>query len=139
MAYLLDTCVISEPRQKAPEPKVLQFLAELRPSESFLSVFSLGEIWKGIELRPPSRQRAVLTAWFQGDLVPSFAGRILVLDQDCLIAWGGLTARLQLAGTPMPVIDSLIAATALVHGVTVVTRNAADFAASGVAVFNPWK
>jgi toxin FitB len=139
MAYLLDTCVISEPRQKYPEPKVLQFLAQLHPSESFLSVISLGETWKGIELLPASQKRAALTAWFQEDLVPSFAGRILGLDQDCLLTWGGMQARLQLAGTPMPVIDSLIAATALVHGLTVVTRNEADFAACGVAVFNPWK
>lgn len=139
MAYLLDTCVISEPRAKFPDPKVLQFLATLRPSESFLSVIAVGETWKGIELRPPSRKRSELTAWFQTDLLPSFAGRILALDQDCLMTWATLTAHLQLAGTPMPAIDSLIAATALVHGLTVVTRNESDFAPSGVPILNPWK
>lgn len=139
MAYLLDTCAISEPQQDSPEPKVLQFLADLRPSDSFISVFALGETWKGIELLPPSRKRIRLTAWFENDLLPSFAGRILVLDQDCLMKWATTTARLQLAGRPLPVVDSLIAATALVHGLTVVTRNESDFAPTGVPILNPWK
>lgn len=139
MTYLLDTCVISEPRKEKPDPKVLQFLANLTPLESYLSVVSIGETWKGIELLVPSRKRNDLTHWFHNDLLPSFAGRIILLDQACLMAWGKLVARLESTGFPMPAIDSLIAATALAHDLTVVTRNESDFAHAGVKLLNPWK
>src|SRR5208337_2157469 len=102
MAYLLDTCAISEPRNKIPDPKVLQFLASLTPAESYISVVSIGETWKGIEHLVPSRKRNDLTNWFYNDLLPSFAGRTILLDQDCLMAWGKLVARLESTGFPMP-------------------------------------
>jgi toxin FitB len=139
MPFLLDTCAVSEPLQKLPKADVLEFLATLTPSECFVSVITVGEIWKGIYLLPISRKKTQLTDWFREDFRPGFAGRILQLDQPCLIAWGELVARLESTGFPMPSVDSFLAATALYFDLTLVTRNESDFAHSGARILNPWK
>jgi predicted nucleic acid-binding protein len=139
MPFLLDTCAVSEPLQKHPKKEVLEFLGSLVPSESFVSVFALGELWKGIELLPPSRKKTQLADWFREDFEPGFAGRVLPLDRQCMIEWAKLVAHQESRGTPVPVIDSLIAATALAYDLTVVTRNVEDFERSGASILNPWK
>ncbi len=139
MAFLLDTCALSEPTQKSPHPGVVEFMRELRQVDAFVSAVALAEIWKGIELLPHSKRRTGLVEWFEKDLRVRFEGRILPFDAIVVQPWGKMVAALITRGKSMPLVDSLIAATALVHDLTVVTRNEADFAQAGVKVLNPWK
>jgi toxin FitB len=139
MAYLLDTCTLSEPKQKSPHARVLDFLRELRPVDAFVSVVALAEIWKGIELLPHSKRKTDLLEWFEKDLLVRFEGRVLPIDWAVALRQGTLTAALIRGGRTMPIFDSFVAATALVHDLTLVTRNEADFAHAGVRVLNPWK
>lgn len=139
MSWLLDTCVLSEYARKAPAPRVIAWLDEQEEESLFLSVISMGEIEKGIfKLAPtdPRRSRK-LTAWLN-KVEQRFSGRILSLDAPALHAWAQITARAELAGQPLPVLDGLLMATAQCHGLTIVTRNVQDFTACP-QVFNPWE
>lgn len=138
MSWLLDTCALSEYAKKAPAKKVIAWLDEQDEASLFISVIALGEIEKGIlKLREREPQRSQkLTAWL-GKVEQRFAGRILPLDTSVLHVWAQLSARTELAGHPLPVMDSLIMATAQCHGLTVVTRNVQDFL-HYPQVFNPW-
>jgi len=138
MSWLLDTCALSEYAKKAPAPEVIAWLDEQDETSLYISVISLGEIEKGIlklRRRSPARSQK-LTAWL-GKVEQRFAGRILPLDAAALHVWAQIAARSELAGQPLPVMDGLLMATAQCHGLTVVTRNAQDFAAYP-QVFNPW-
>ena len=137
--FLLDTCTISDPMTKLPNPGVTAFYGEIMPLDAFICTTSLGEIVKGIELMAAGTRRHRLETWFADELLVHFGGRILVFDLAVAQAWGKLVARLEKIARPMPVMDSLIAATALVYGLTVVTRDEADYANSGVKILNPWK
>ena len=139
MKYLLDTCVISELVAREPDPRVVEYVDALDPDEVYLSVITIGEIVKGIEKLPNSRRKGQLHTWLQEDLLARFHGKIIPLDTDVIVEWGLLTARLETAGKPMPAVDLLIAATVQAHAMTLVTRNVEDFAASGVAIVNPWE
>lgn len=141
MSYLIDTNVLSELRRKQPDSHVVEWFS-LRATQSlFLSVLTLGEIRKGIE-RLDSRlpgdveRKQSLRDWLEQDLPTFFIGRLLAVDAAVADRWGHLQA---LAGRPLPAIDSLLAATALHHGLTLVTRNVKDFADMGVALINPWE
>lgn len=138
MKYLLDTCVLSELFTKQPDPKVVEFVDSLDPDDVYLSVITIGEIVKGIEKLPNSRRRQELHAWLKEDLLSRFQGKIIPIDEDVIVEWGILTARIEVAGKPMPAIDSLIAATAQANRLAMVTRNVDDFSASGVELVNPW-
>jgi tRNA(fMet)-specific endonuclease VapC len=138
MKALFDTCVISELVAKQPNPKVVGFVDSLDPEDVYLSAITIGEIVKGIEKLPASRRKADLHAWLKEDLLVRFDGKIIALDKDVLMEWGTLTARLESAGKPMPVIDSLIAASARAHQMTLVTRNVDDFEGADVEIVNPW-
>ncbi|MHB8166091.1 MAG: PIN domain-containing protein [Sulfuricella sp.] len=137
MSWLLDTCALFEYAKKAPAPKVIAWLDEQDEASLFISVITLGEIEKGIlKLRASDPHRSQkLTAWL-GKVEQRFAGRILPLDATALHVWAQI-AHSELAGQPMPVMDSLLMATAQCHGLTVVTRNVQDFALYP-QVFNPW-
>lgn len=138
MRYLLDTCVISEPTKKRPSSKVLTWLdvqAELR---LFLSVLTLGELQKGISKLPESHRRSQLQHWVAQDLPRRFTGRLLPIDQEVASRWGMLTGEAERTGHPIPVLDGLLAATALVAGMTLVTRNTPHMAHTGAVVFDPW-
>ena len=100
---------------------------------------TLGEIRRGIASLPQSRRRATLEAWLDKDLNARFEGRILPVDQDVAERWGLLTAAARTAGRVLPVIDGLLAATALEHNLTLVTRDTGQIPSLGVAVFNPWE
>jgi tRNA(fMet)-specific endonuclease VapC len=139
MSYLLDTCVISELAASQPNEKVVNWLADLDPDKVYLSVVTLGEIQKGIEKLPPSKKKEALRAWLKDDLLIRFRGRLLPLETGEMLTWGGLISRIEAKGTPMPLIDSLIAATALHHDLVLVTRDEDDFAPSGAHIVNPWK
>lgn len=139
MSYLLDTCVISEFVAKQPTEKVVSWLANLDPEAVFLSVVTLGEIQKGIEKLPASERKEALRTWLRDDLLVRFHDRLLPLGIGEMLTWGILVSKLEAKGLPMPLIDSLIAATALHHDLAVVTRDQGDFAPSGVRLWNPWE
>lgn len=107
-------------------------------AELVLTAMTLGEIVKGIERLPLGQKRSDLEFWFANGLLRRFRGRIYSLDTAASYEWGKLCARLELSGTPMPAVDSQIAAVGVLLGAEVVTRNEADFAHSGVKVINPW-
>jgi toxin FitB len=138
VSWLLDTCALSEYAKKAPALEVIAWLDEQDEASLFISVISLGEIEKGIlKLRETEPRRSQkLTAWL-GKLEQRFAGRILSLDVAALHVWAQIAARAELAGQPVPVMDSMLMATAQCHGLTLVTRNVQDFALYP-QVFNPW-
>jgi toxin FitB len=136
--YLLDTCLISELVRARPHAAVPGWIDAQQESHLFLSVLTLGELRKGVELLEDGAKRARLASWLEGDLLLRFAGRLLPVDEEVADRWGMLTAQAAARGLTVPVIDGLIAATALVHGMTVVTRNVSDMQAAGAPVFNPW-
>lgn len=136
MSYLLDTNVLSELRRRAPHPGVAAWIAQRPAGTLHLSVLTLGELRKGIErLNDPSRRHALLD-WLETELPAYFTGRILSVDSAVADRWGHLVAR---AGRPVPAIDSLLAATAVHHSLTLVTRNVRDVEGLGVEVVNPWE
>ena len=136
--FLLDTNVPSELVRPQPEPKVKAWVAAQNLDLLFISVVSFGELRKGIVLLSPGKRRAELETWIETDLSLLFFGRILPLTRSIAEQWGVLEAQRQLAGRPLNAPDGQIAATALDHGLTVVTRNTKDFADLGVTLFNPW-
>jgi predicted nucleic acid-binding protein len=135
--FVADTDLISELRQKRPNPKVLQWLRD-HDDELFLTAITIGEIKKGVELYPDGRKKSELSAWLDG-LLQDFEGYILEYSRDEALVWGTLYAKAQSAGRKPPAFDSLNAAIALRHGLTLVTRNENDYAGAAVKVFNPWK
>jgi predicted nucleic acid-binding protein len=135
--FLLDTNIISELVKPKPEPKVTAWIDSIDENVLYLSVLTLGEIRKGIALLHDASRRVTLEAWLQSDLMLRFAGRILSIDHAVADRWGRITAAAG-AKSPLPVIDALLAATALDQNLTFVTRNTQDIAATGVPVFNPW-
>ena len=136
MSYLVDTNVLSELRRKRPEPSVVAWFSE-RPRQSlFLSVLTLGEIRKGIERLNDAARQQPLQDWLEVELPRYFLGRVLPVDAGIADRWGRLQAN---PGRPLPAIDSLLAATALQHDLSLVTRNTADFEGLGVRLINPWQ
>jgi len=138
VSYLLDTSVISELVKKSPHLPVLEWIGEQDESSLYLSVVTIGELEKGIARLVASARKSKLQSWVRRDLVERFGERLLAVDLQAATRWGTFTGESEKRGQPLPVIDSLIAATALVHGLAVVTRNVEDFKRCGVACVNPW-
>ena len=136
MSFLIDTCALSELLKPKPSPRVSKWFDAVPPEALFVSVLTFGEIRKGVEKLGSSRRRARIAAWLETELPAWFEDRVLPVDADVADEWGRLLARLK---TPVPAIDSLIAATALRHRFTIVTRNESDFTATGADLLNPWK
>ena len=134
MKYLVDANVLSEPTKTAPNTRVLRWL---RKHESDLAVdpIIVGELRFGMLLLPKGRRRAQLERWFEQGIERL---ECLVWDADTGMRWAALLASLRASGRAMPIKDSLIAATALTHGLTVATRNQRDFAKAGVKLVNPF-
>ena len=135
MTYLLDTNVISEVTARRPDARVLAWSTSYE-DECCLSCVTLGEIWKGIHLMPDGKRKQGISRWATG-IEDGFSDRVLALDAEILKAWGRLYARHEAKGFNMGIIDSLIAATALVHDLTIATRNTNDFPRE-VKTVNPW-
>jgi toxin FitB len=136
--FLLDTNVVSELIKPKPEPKVTAWVEAAEENLFRLSVLTLGEIRKGINSLPDSARRTALESWLNHDLLIRFAHRILDVDQAVADRWGRLAANALAAKQLLPVIDGLLAATAIHHNLTLVTRNARDVSLTGVPVINPW-
>ncbi|MDX8391465.1 MAG: type II toxin-antitoxin system VapC family toxin [Mariprofundaceae bacterium] len=136
MSYLLDTNVLSELVRPKPNPAVLNWF-EKAPDESlYISVLTIGEIRKGVELVAPSVRREKLRVWLEHTLPDWFQDRVLTIDGPVAERWGRLLAE---ANRPLPAIDSLLAATALHHDLRMVTRNVGDFTFPELEIVNPWE
>jgi predicted nucleic acid-binding protein len=136
LSYLIDTNVLSELRNQRADSRVVAWM-QARPRQSlYLSVLSLGEIRKGIEGVADPAFRQTLTDWLEVQLPNYFIGRLLSINEQVADRWGRVQAS---AGRTLPVIDGLLAATALQHDLTLVTRNVKDFAGLGVQLVNPWQ
>ena len=136
--FLLDTSVISELIQSEPDGNVLRWIDDTDETILFLSVLTLGEIRNGIERLNPGKRRGRLESWLTVDLHHRFHDRVLTIDGPIAERWGTLSATAAKKGRPVPVIDGLLAATALHHDLTLVTRNDMDFGGTGLPTFNPW-
>lgn len=137
MRALLDTCVVAELRKPGGHAGVRDAVAQFVPDDLFVSTLTIGEIVKGVALLADGRKKRALASWLIA-FEQQFRDRILPVDHDAARMWGEISARLQRKGTPIPVIDGLIAATALSRGFHIMTRNTRDFAATGVLVIDPW-
>ncbi len=138
MSFLLDTNVLSALARPAENPRVVAFVSRYAPAELFVSVITLGELSKGWQLMPSGRRKQALGDWISMT-EQQYSSRILSVSADVARLWGELTARNQQRGVVIPAADGLIAATALHHGLRVVTRNTRHFTASGALVIDPWK
>ena len=139
MAYLLDTCTISEMVAVKPNPNVLSWFQSQNEEMLFLSIITIGEIEKGIYQLPASKKRTLLETWLFDDLAPNFHGRILEINRKLITAWAKMIADLKMKGVVRPSFDSLIEATALHHQLILVTRNVKNFQNSQVTILNPWE
>ncbi len=135
MSFLLDTNIISELVKPHPQANVAAWVRNTEENLLHLSVLTIGEIRKGIDSLPLTSRRSALEAWLSSDLKLRFFGRILPVDEDVAGRWGKISAGTKT--NQMPVIDGLLAATALHHGLTFVTCNTRHVAATGVRVLNP--
>ena len=137
--FLLDTNVVSELVKPKPDPKVFSWFQKVDQNLCYLSVLTVGEIRKGIVVLSDAKRRVTIEAWLENDLHACFEGRILPVSEDIADRWGTLTGQTSLKGKLIPVIDGLIAATAIHHNLTLVTRNTKDVEDTGVNLFNPWQ
>ena len=138
MKALLDTCVLSGLRHPTHASLLTKAMQFFDAKDLFLSVISIGEIIKGIALLPTSKKKNELQHWAL-QLENVYTDRILNITSDVVHIWGEVTAQSKLKGITIPTSDGLIAATALAHGLHVMTRNVADFQSTGVLLLNPWE
>jgi predicted nucleic acid-binding protein len=136
--YLVDTNIPSELTRPRPEPLVAAFLRQAGKERVYVSVLTLGEICNGIGLLPVSAKRSNLQDWLDAVMRPWFAGRVLPVTAPIAERWGFLAAAARLRGRTVKVVDGMLAATALEHDLTLVTRNEKDFAGLGATILNPW-
>lgn len=137
MKMLLDTCVVSEWRKTHSNSGLKEFMETADENDLYVSVISLGEVVKGIVLLEDGRRKNELQSWLN-DFENHFAERILSFDQETSHIWGEITAKTKKTGNTVPICDGLITATALRHGLHVITRNISNFIPTGVLVINPW-
>ncbi len=138
MRFLLDTCTISELVKPAPDPGILAWFAQQNELSLYLSALSLGELKRGIEKLAAGKRKTFLQKWLTENVTPRFGDRVLPLTEAACLRWGEMQAQLEKQGKPMPAMDGLIAATALHHQLTLVTRNIKDMDACCVDLLNAW-
>ena len=138
MRLLLDTCVVSELNLSQPNSLVEAAVEQIGMDDLYLSVITLGEIRKGISMLPQGRRRLDFEQWL-ARVAAQFANRILDIDVGTAYIWGDLSARPAFRGRATLSLDLLIAATALNHGMVVMTRNTKDFRETGVPILDPWQ
>lgn len=138
MAYLLDTCAISEMVAATPNQNVLDWFEHQPESTLYLSIISWGEIQKGIYQLPKGKRMVQLETWLNDELAPTFEGRIIDIDDGVITCWAKMLAGFKSRGIVRPSMDSLIEATALKRDLILVTRNEKNFQDSDVSILNPW-
>lgn len=139
MKYLLDTCAISETIRPRPDQNFLDWFCVQEEKNLFLSLITLGELYKGaFKVQDIKRQEALLI-WINSNLKSRFRNRIIPFSDAVMATWGKLNGENEKNGKKLSVIDSLIAATAINHELIVVTRNEKDFFGSALKLFNPWQ
>jgi toxin FitB len=136
--YLVDTNIPSELTRQQPEARVADFIRKASKENLFLSVMTIGEICKGIDLLPPGQKRTALERWLDIEVRAWFARRILPVTEVIAERWGRLAASAKKQGITLAVVDGVIAATAMEHGLTLVTRNTKDYAGLGISLLSPW-
>jgi toxin FitB len=134
MSFLLDTCVVSESTKERPDPGVQSWIRATAAANLFFTANTFGELKFGVERLPKGAKRDRLHVWLEEFIHDTPAARIICFDRDIALIWAGL--RIRDPSTKLE--DAQIAATALAHGLTLVTRNVRDFAFAGLPVFNPW-
>ncbi|MGD0958603.1 MAG: type II toxin-antitoxin system VapC family toxin [Methylomonas sp.] len=139
MGYLLDTNIPSELIRTQPNPQVVEWVSCQDESSLFISVITLGELWKGFTLLSDGHRRTKLETWFKNEFLYWFRGRILPISEAVSIQWGIFEGERQLTGRPLNTADGLIAATAFAHNLTIVTRNTKDFYGLNLNLLNPWE
>lgn len=139
MNYLLDTCLLSELRKHEPDVGVVGWISDIDEARLFVSVLNLGEIQKGVAKLENGRRKNAFQHWLEHDVLRRFDGRILPLDLDMALEWGLVSAVNDSRGKPAPVVDALLAVTAITRNLTLVTRNDKDFSGFPVKVLNPWE
>jgi hypothetical protein len=139
MSFLLDTNAISEPTRPRPDSGLTSWLASVDEDRLFLSAITIAEISFVIERRETGERRAKLESWLHGNLKTRFNGRILPAGEAIAEVWGKIVAARMAQGRPIGLMDGFIAATALVFGLTLVTRNTADFENTVPSLLNPWR
>lgn len=137
MKYLLDTCVLSELVKPTPEPKVVAWVNQQAEDCLFVSSITLAELLKGIAKLQDSQRKTALTEWVS-KIQEEMANRILSFERATAGYWANMCAKAENSGKPLSAFDSLIASTAIEHGLVIVTRNTRDFESAPVMLINPW-
>ena len=145
MSYLLDTCIISKLRKisKQHDIKLENWIKKHNENLYFISALTIGEIQSGIsklnlKKKEEEKKRLILENWLLEELIPRFHNRILTIDIEVVLAWGKLFGEKKQKGLIIPIVDGLIAATAIAHNLTLITENTSDFIETGAKLFNPW-
>lgn len=138
MSFLIDTNVVSEWLKPRPDPRATEWLAQVEEDSVFLSVVTLTELRYGVDRLPRGRRRNQLDRWLGFDLLDRFAGRIIPIDDEIALVCGIVLAEREAIGRPMELMDAFIAATVRSTGLSLVTRNEADFAGTVQEIINPW-
>lgn len=140
MSFLLDTCILSKMRRlnKHPDKKLETWFSKYDSSSFYLSVLTVGEIEQGINKLKDQKQKILLENWLFEEVLPSFNERILPISLDISAQWGKMSGELLKEGLIIPVIDGLLAATASIHNLTLVTENMKDFRKSNIRLYSPW-
>jgi len=136
--WLLDTNIISELRRPRPDRKVVSFVAGSPLESIYISTVTFAELRFGIELLEDAKRRAELNAWLQNSVRPMFSERVLPISEDVMLKWRLLVEAGRKEGHTFSQPDLIIAATALQHGLTVVSRDTAEYRRAGTPVLNPW-
>jgi predicted nucleic acid-binding protein len=136
--YLLDTCLLSELVKAQPDPKVLESLNARAEKALYVAAMTLAELHRGVARLPDSRRKHELAKWLV-QLQAGFNERVLPFTQETATYWGELCVRAEAQGRSLAAFDSIIAATAIEHGLVLVTRNERDFANVPLVVINPWQ
>jgi len=136
--YLLDTCVISELMRPHPDGRVVAWLRAQKSELLFISYLTIGELKKGIAKRGNDTRAKRLEKWLVGEIFNAYHDRMIPIAKDEALLWGAICGASERVGRKRPVADSLIAATALAHNMTLVTRNVDDVVGLGVSIFNPF-
>ena len=137
--FLLDTNCISELVRPKPDPRVIEWMEAADEGVLYLSVLTVGEIRKGLAGLAQGKRRTHLETWLEVELQARFAGRVVPIDAAIADRWGLISADAKRKGKALPVIDGLLAATALHHNLTFVSRNVSDFTNTQVQILNPWE